>query len=94
MNNRSLPSALPAKALATAGLLGALVLASGCATRTTASGGRQTTILGGAISVETNSFEPTTPNTVDTDTSKLASKGDPSGKKTTLFWGLITLRDY
>ena len=75
-------------------MLGALLFASGCATRTTASGGRQTTLLGGAVTVETNSFEPTTPTTVDTDTSKLLSKGNPTGKKTTLFWGLITLHDY
>ncbi|MCX6953264.1 MAG: hypothetical protein NTV51_14015 [Verrucomicrobia bacterium] len=74
--------------------LATLVFASGCATRTTASGGRETTILGGAVTVATNSFEPTTPATLDADTSKLASKGDPSGKKTTLFWGLITLHDY
>ena len=75
-------------------MLGSLLFASGCATRTTASGGRQTTRLGGAVTVETNSFEPTTPTTVDTDTSKLASRGNPTGKKTTLFWGLITLHDY
>lgn len=74
--------------------LATLLFASGCATRTTASGGRETTILGGAVTVATNSFEPTTPATLDADTSKLASKGDPSGKKTTLFWGLITLHDY
>jgi len=74
--------------------LATLLSASGCATRTTASGGRETTILGGAVTVATNSFEPTTPATLDADTSKLASKGDPSGKKTTLFWGLITLHDY
>ena len=71
-----------------------LLVASGCATRTTASGGRETTILGGAVTVATNSFEQTTPATLDADTSKLASAGDPSGKKTTLFWGLITLHDY
>jgi len=94
MKTKLLLSALPAKALATAGALSLLLLASGCATRTTASGGRQTTLLGGAMTVETNSFEPTTPITVDTDTSKLASTGNPTGKKTTLFWGLITLHDY
>ena len=71
-----------------------LLFASGCATRTTASGGRETNILGGALTVSTNSFEPTNAATIDADTSKLASKGDPSGKKTTLFWGLITLHDY
>lgn len=94
MKTKLLLSALPAKALATVGALSLLLLASGCATRTTASGGRQTTLLGGAMTVETNSFEPTTPITVDTDTSKLASTGNPTGKKTTLFWGLITLHDY
>lgn len=74
--------------------LATLLIASGCATRTTASGGRETTILGGALTVATNSFEPTNPATLDADSSKLASAGDPSGKKTTLFWGLITLHDY
>ena len=75
-------------------LLAALLFASGCATRTTASGGRQTSILGGAVTVETNSFEPTTPTTVDTDTSKVVSNGNPTGKKTSILWGLITLHDY
>ena len=71
-----------------------VLFATGCATRTTASGGRETNVLGGAITVSTNSFEPTNAATLDADTSKLASAGDPSGKKTTLFWGLITLHDY
>jgi hypothetical protein len=71
-----------------------LLLAGGCATRTTASGGRQTTVLGGAMTVESNSFQPSTPTTADVDTSKLASTGNPSGRKTTLLWGLITLHDY
>jgi hypothetical protein len=74
--------------------LASLLFASGCATRTTASGGRETTVLGGAVSVATNSFEPTNSATLDADTSKLASAGNPSGKKTTLLWGLITLHDY
>ena len=82
------------KRLLSATALVVLLIASGCATRTTASGGRQTTILGGAMTVETNSFEPTTPITVDTDSSKLASTGNPTGKKTTLFWGLLTFHDY
>ncbi len=74
--------------------LAALLSSSGCATRTTASGGRETTVLGGAVTVATNSFEPTNPATLDADTSKLISTGNPTGKKTTLFWGLITLHDY
>ena len=74
--------------------LASLLFASGCATRTTASGGRETTVLGGAVTVATNSFEPTNAATIDADTSKLASGGNPTGKKTTLLWGLITLHDY
>jgi len=82
------------KALLAAVAFVLLLLASGCATRTTASGGRETTLLGGAVTVSTNSFQPPTPATLDIDTSKLASTGDPTGKKVTLFWGLITLHDY
>jgi len=76
--------------------LGALALSiTGCATRVTASGGRETTILGGAVTVATDSFQPTTPAAaIDADTSKLASTGNPTGKKTTILWGLITFHDY
>lgn len=72
----------------------AVLVTSGCATRTTASGGRETNLLGGALTVSTNSFEPTSAATLDVDTSKVVSAGNPTGKKTTLFWGLITLHDY
>lgn len=81
------PCALPAV------LAGALLL-SGCATKTTASGGRETNVLGGTVTVSTASFQPPTSATLDVDTSKLAGKGGPSGKKVSLFWGLITLHDY
>ncbi|MDP3069740.1 MAG: hypothetical protein Q8N18_05595 [Opitutaceae bacterium] len=74
-------------------LLLALV-SSGCATRNTSSGGKETTILGGAVTVATASFQPPTPATVDTDTSKLIGKNGPSGGKVSILWGLITLRDY
>jgi ABC-type oligopeptide transport system substrate-binding subunit len=81
--------------LAACALALALALASGgCATRTTASGGKETTVLGGALTVATNSFQPTTPATADADTTKLIGHGNPSGAKTTLLWGLITLHDY
>lgn len=74
-------------------LLAALVTA-GCATRTTASGGKETTLLGGAVIVATNSFQPPSPASASVDTTKIIGKGDPSGAKTTLLWGLITLHDY
>jgi hypothetical protein len=77
-----------------AALLGLLVLASGCATRNTMSGGKETTVLGGAVTVATESFQPTPPTTVDADTSKIVGKKGPSGKKVSLFWGLLTLHDY
>jgi hypothetical protein len=83
------------KLLLATGLFVTALFATGCATRVTASGGRETTLLGGAVTVATDSFQPPTPATaVDTDTSKLVSAGNPTGKKTTLLWGLITLHDY
>ena len=75
-------------------VLGLLVLASGCATRNTMSGGKETTVLGGAVTVATESFQPTPPTTLDVDTSKIAGSKGPSGKKVSLFWGLLTLHDY
>jgi hypothetical protein len=67
---------------------------SGCATRTTSTGGKETSILGGAVTVATGSFQPTPPTTIDADTSKIVGKNGPSGNKTSLLWGLITLHDY
>ena len=82
------------KKLPLAAVLALLVFASGCATRNTSSGGKETTLLGGAITVATDSFQPTTPATLDADTSKIIGKNGPSGKKVSLFWGLVTLHDY
>jgi hypothetical protein len=77
-----------------AALLALLAFTAGCATRNTASGGKETTILGGAVTVAKDSFQPTNPATVDADTSKIIGKNGPSGKKVSLFWGLLTLHDY
>jgi hypothetical protein len=74
-------------------LLGS-VFASACATQTTSSGGRETNILGGAVTVESNSFQPATPATINTDTSKLVGRNGPSGKRVSLLWGLLTFNDY
>lgn len=68
--------------------------AAGCATKTTAGGGRETNVLAGVVNVSTGSFEPTNPATINADTSKIVGKGNPSGNKVTLLWGLITLLDY
>lgn len=87
MKTKSLSFVLPAA-------FAAALAASGCATKTTATGGRETNVLGGAVTVATDSFQPTNPATLDVDTSKIVGKGNPSGKKISLFWGLITLHDY
>ena len=75
-------------------VVGLLAFASGCATRNTMSGGKETTVLGGAVTVATESFQPTPPATLDADTSRIVGKTGPSGKKVSLFWGLLTLHDY
>jgi hypothetical protein len=83
------------KPLLATSLVAVGLFAAGCATRVTASGGRETTVLGGAVTVSTGSFQPTTPAAaVEADTSKLVGTGNPTGKKTTILWGLITLHDY
>ena len=82
------------KLLAATIALAALVCVNGCATRATASGGRETSLLGGVVTVSTRSFQPPPPTTLDVDTSKVLSTGNPSGRTTTLLWGLITLHDY
>jgi hypothetical protein len=84
----------PSRALSIVTIFGLLLLASGCATRNTMSGGKETTVLGGAFSVTTESFQPTPPATIDADTSKITGKSGPSGKKVSLLWGLLTLHDY
>ena len=72
--------------------LAVLIALAGCATHTTSTG-RETTILGGAVTVASGSFQPTPATTIDADTSKIVGTG-PSGGKVSLLWGLITLHDY
>ena len=88
------PASLRLNWLPLAALLALGCTLSGCATRNTMSGGKETTVLGGAVTVATESFQPTPPATIDMDTSKIAGKKGPSGKKVSLFWGLLTLHDY
>lgn len=79
---------------ALAAVLVVLLFASGCATRNTSSGGKETTVLGGAFTVATDSFQPVNPATLNADTSKITGKTGPSGKKMSILWGLVTLHDY
>ena len=92
MNSK--PALRLSNALLLASLLSLMVTASGCATRKTISGGKETTVLGGAVTVATDSFQPTNPATLDADTSKIVGRSGPSGKKVSILWGLVTLHDY
>jgi hypothetical protein len=92
MNSKSTPRLSNRFVFAAA--LALLVTASGCATRKTISGGKETTVLGGAVTVATDSFQPTPPATLDADTSKIVGRNGPSGKKVSILWGLVTLHDY
>jgi hypothetical protein len=92
MNSKSAPRL--SNGLVLAATLALLVTASGCATRSTISGGKETTVLGGAVTVATDSFQPTPPATIDADTSKIVGRSGPSGKKVSILWGLVTLHDY
>jgi hypothetical protein len=92
MNSKSAPRL--SNGLMFAAGLSLLVAASGCATRSTISGGKETTVLGGAVTVATDSFQPTPPATIDADTSKIIGRNGPSGKKVSILWGLVTLHDY
>ena len=75
-------------------VLALATLSAGCATRRTSSGGKETNVLAGAVTVTSDSFQPTNPATLDADTSKIVGKNGPSGKKVSLFWGLLTFHDY
>lgn len=75
---RSSPLALTLALLATISL-------SGCATHQTASGGRETSLLGGAVTVASDANPAATPETSE------ASRPAASEKKTSLLWGLIKL---
>jgi hypothetical protein len=75
-------------------IAGLLTLVSGCATRNTISGGKETTVLAGVVTVATESFQPINPATINADTSKMVGNNGPSGDKVTLFWGLLTFHHY
>ena len=92
MKNHSRFGSSPAAWLAA--LLALAAFTSGCATRNTMSGGKETTVLGGAFTVATESFQPVPPTTLNVNTSEIVGKKGPSGKKVSVLWGLLTLHDY
>ncbi|HAV13337.1 MAG TPA: hypothetical protein DCX06_07605 [Opitutae bacterium] len=48
----------------------------------------------GVASYQDENYSPTGPATIAVHTDELYDRDNPSGKKVTLLWGLITLKDY
>lgn len=66
---------------------------TGCDKGRAQMGNEETNILG-IVKVEENSYAPSKPTTFEVSSDELYAREDFSGKKTTLLWGLITLKDY
>ena len=66
---------------------------TGCKSNTAQMAPSETNILG-IVKVEEASYAASSPTTVAVSTNELFSRQDISGDKVTLFWGLITLKDY
>lgn len=69
------------------------LLMTGCDKGRSQMGHRETQLLGVA-KLEKSNYTPSGINTVDVETDELYSRKNFSGDKVTLFWGLITLKDY
>ena len=66
---------------------------TGCVTNGTQEGEKDVNLLG-IIKHEAGSYSATGPNTLTVSSDELIERKNFSGNKTTLFWGLITLKDY
>jgi hypothetical protein len=85
---------MKSKTLLTLGLCAvAASVFSGCATQKTRTG-RNNTILGGLATINTGSYKPVVPATIDGDFTKFVGFTNPSGTETTFLWGAFTLTDY
>lgn len=76
--------------------LAASILFSGCGssdTGKTSLGKSETNILG-IIKYEEDAYTRSGINTFDISTDEITARANYSGEKTTLLWGLITLKDY
>jgi len=54
---------------------------------------KETNLLG-IVTVQPNSYTPSSPTTFSLSTDEFFNRKNFSGGKTTLLWGLITLKDY
>ena len=67
---------------------------TGCQGINSSSIGPKETNLLGIVKVQSDSYSPTSPATFSLSTDELSNRKNYSGGKTTLLWGLITLKDY
>lgn len=83
------------KLIALTSLLVTTFVFAGCAgdTNKTAYGPKQSNFLG-IVKTEKANYTPSTVNTFAIHTDELDSRQNYSGDKTTLLWGLVTIKDY
>jgi len=66
---------------------------AGCSTQKTGTG-RNNSVIGGLVEVNTGSYLPPGPNTIDIDGTQFDGRVNPSGDQIKLFWGAITYSDF
>jgi hypothetical protein len=81
------------KILALLSLLTAALVFTGCDGGTAQMAPREANLLG-IVEVDAESYKPTGPNTFAVSTDELYSRQNFDGTNVSLFWGLITLKDY
>ena len=71
-----------------------LLVFTGCQAISNSSIGPKETNLLGIVKVQSDSYSASGPATFSLSTDELSNRKNYSGSKTTLLWGLITLKDY
>ena len=71
-----------------------LLVFTGCRGISSSSIGPKETNLLGIVKVQSDSYSASGPATFSLSTDELSNRKNYSGSKTTLLWGLITLKDY
>ena len=82
------------KIITTLSLFLFLLVFSGCQSINSSSIGPKETNLLGIVKVQSDSYSTSGPATFSLSTDELSNRKNYSGGKTTLLWGLITLKDY
>ncbi|MDG1242388.1 MAG: hypothetical protein P8R37_07865 [Opitutae bacterium] len=84
---------MPCKILTLLSLVAAALVFTGCDGRKAQMTSGETNVLGLYKNVQ-ESYAPSSPNSFTINTNELYTRKNFSGDKTTLFWGLITIKDY